>query len=166
MKSFKSLLLTFWQERNLREQKLLGLLALMASVALFCSLLWWPAATQVPVLEQQLTSLRAQHAQMQSMLRELQGSQQAAATAVPAGAQLGEALGRSLADAGLSAKRIEAATQSQWRVEISDAPFSALADWQSRIRSEWKVTLVEGSFDRNPTPGNVRARLLLQGEGH
>lgn len=162
----KSALMAFWADRNPREQKLLQLLALLLLLGAGFLLLWLPAKDHGAALEKELTSLRAQRAQMQSMVHELDSANSITTKAMPPSADLGSSLKQSLAESGLSARRLEAADAGKWQVEVADAPFSSLADWLSRIRSQWKVTLVEGSFDRNATPGNVHARLVLQGEGH
>jgi general secretion pathway protein M len=158
----KAQLASFWKDRSLREQRLITLLALVLAVVV----LWLPASRNVAQLESQLISLRSDRAQMQSMVRELEGSNRANNSTVPAAADLAGSLKQSLSQAGITPRRLEPGAAGQWQLEVADVPFSTLADWLSRVRSDWKVTLLDGTFDRTATPGNVRAKLTLQGEGH
>jgi type II secretory pathway component PulM len=162
----KARLTSFWKDRSLREQRLIMVLALVLAVVVFVFLLWLPASRNVAQLESQLISLRSDRAQMQSMVRELEGSNRSGNSTVPAAADLADSLKQSLSQAGITPRRLELGAAGQWQLEVADVPFSTLADWLSRVRSDWKVTLLDGTFDRTATPGNVRAKLTLQGEGH
>jgi type II secretory pathway component PulM len=161
----KTRLASFWKDRSLREQRLIMVLALVLAVVVFVFLLWLPASRNVAQLESQLISLRSDRAQMQSMVRELEGSNRANNSAVAA-ADLAGNLKQSLSQAGITPRRLEPGAAGQWQLEVADVPFSTLADWLSKVRSDWKVTLLDGTFDRTATAGNVRAKLTLQGEGH
>lgn len=162
----KARLISFWKDRSWREQRLILLLALILAAAAFLFLLWLPANRHAHELEKQLVQLRTDRAQLQSMVRELASANQSNSSSVPPAQDLGNSLKQSLIQAGISPRRLEPGANGQWQLEVAEVPFSILADWLSHVRSDWKVTLVAGTFDRTGTPGNVRAKLTLQGEGH
>ena len=68
----------------------------------------------------------------------------------------------SLKGAGLLTQKIEPLTNGQVAVEFHETGFSTIADWLDQIRQQWKISLVEGYFERTVHPGQVNARMVLQ----
>lgn len=128
----------FWSARNERERRIL----LAGGVLLLCLLVWLllvePALAGRAYWQARLPALRAEHAQLQALARQVSAAPPPARNQGPLNRQ---ALERSLADAGLKPQSLNVG-DVLIRASFSDVSFAALTGWlqQSQRNAQWVVS--------------------------
>jgi general secretion pathway protein M len=153
-----------WNALDARDRRVASLLAVFLGIVLFYLLLWLPIETGLARSQARLASVQAQLAQVQSQAALVEGLRATPRGEPPADAA--SAFQDAAAKNGLreQVKRVDAEGGHSVRVQIEGAPFPALMSLlvelhQAGLRAE------NASFERNPKPGTVNARLLLQAQG-
>ena len=153
-----------WNALGARERRAASALAAFLGLLLFYLLFWMPVERGLARSQARLESVQSQLAQVQS-----QAALVASLRAAPRGdapADAGSAVQQAAERNGLreQVKRVDADGARSVRVQVEAAPFPALMALlvelqQAGLRAE------NASFERNPKPGTVNARLLLQAQG-
>ncbi len=153
-----AVLIRFWEQRNLRERRILA-----AGTALLLLLLCWllliePALAGRVYWQSQLPVLRAERAQMQAL------AQQAAAAppAVRAAAPMDRAaLERGLVSAGLKPQNLNAG-DALVRANFTDVSFSALTDWLQQSQRSAQLAVSEATVSARERIDRVDAALSMR----
>jgi general secretion pathway protein M len=161
----KAIFMSFWQARVARERVLLSVMGALLALFAAYSVLWTPSAHGIDQLERELPMMRDDFSRIQSMALELNASKANTTQAGLTPDALEPTLRDSLKAAGLLTQKIEHPANGQVVVEFHETSFSTIADWLDQIRQQWKVSLVEGHFERTVHPGQVNARIVLQSGG-
>jgi general secretion pathway protein M len=153
-----------WNALGARDRRVLSILAVFLGAVLFYLLIWLPVEAGLARSQARLASVQSQLAQVQSQAALVEAMRAAPRGEPPADA--GSAFQDAAARNGLrqQVKRVDADGARGVRVEIEAAPFPALMSLlvelqQAGLRAE------NATFERNPKPGTVNARLLLQARG-
>lgn len=155
-------LLRFWSERAPREKAILAAGAAVVLAALLYLLLIDPAASGIQRLTRTLPGLRAQAAQLQSLLAEasaLKGRPQAAS--IPA-AQLRTTLDQSLAKAGLKATRIHALSDTEYQISFAGVPYAGWTSWLAESERTLGARAVSVNATRANDAGTADIELVLR----
>jgi len=164
----------WWAERTQRERRLLRIGALVLSLALVWMLGLKPAIDSISQSQQQLPRLRAETAQIDTLILEAQTLQRRQSGRMNA-STLPEALQATLRRTGLetsatlNAGSADAGTL-EWEVSITDASAARVMDWlaslpqllHAKIQS---VELSRSRIDGRDRPGQVSGRIVLQWPG-
>lgn len=156
----------WWQARDARERRVLGIGGAASAVLLGWAFIWHPLSASRISLRERVEAQRADLAAMRGgaarvgELRnqgvrakaERQGkSLLALADASARGQQLGNAL-----------KRVEPLGPKSVRVSLEGASFDRIADWLDGLARDFGVTATEFSADRIEGVGLVNARVTLE----
>jgi general secretion pathway protein M len=156
----------WWNAREPREQRVLGVGAVIAVLVLAWSVIWHPLSASLDALQARVSAQRA----------DLAGMQQAAARVATLRGQgaraKGERQGKSLlalADAsargnqlGNALKRVEPLGPKSVRVSLEGAAFDSLIDWLDGLSRDFGVVATDFSADRVEGVGLVNARVTLE----
>ena len=156
----------WWQAREAREQRVLGLGAAAVAVLLGWALAWHPLAAARDALRTRVAAQRADLVRMQA-----DGARVAALRSQGARAKV-ERQGKSLlalADAsargvqlGNALKRVEPLGPKSVRVSLEAASFDAVADWLDGLARDFGVIATDFSADRVEGVDLVNARITLE----
>ena len=153
-----------WNALGPRDRRMLSLLAAFLGIVLFYLLFWLPVESGLARSQTRLASVQAQLAQVQSQAALVEGLRATPRGEPPADAA--SAFQDAAAKNGLreQVKRVDAEGAHGVRVQIEGAPFPAVMSLlvelhRAGLRAE------NATFERNPKPGTVNARLLLQAPG-
>jgi len=156
----------WWNAREPREQRVLGVGAIVVALVLAWSVIWHPLSSSLDALQARVAAQRADLATMQqeaARVAELRGqgarakgerqgkSLLALADASARGNQLGNAL-----------KRVEPLGPKSVRVSLEGASFDSLIDWLDGLARDFGVTATDFSADRVEGVGLVNARVTLE----
>jgi general secretion pathway protein M len=156
----------FWQARDARERRVLGIGAALGVLLLGWAFVWYPLAVSRVNLRERVQAQRADLATMRAgaaRVGELRGqgvrakaerqgkSLLALADASARGQQLGNAL-----------KRVEPLGPKSVRVSLEGASFDSIAEWLDGLARDFGVTATEFSADRIEGVGLVNARVTLE----
>jgi len=148
-----------WRERSPREQRLL--LAAISAVLLAVAFLGLvePALDGRQYWRQALPLLRAEHAQMQSLAKQLTtNAPPASADARPVDRN---SLEKSLNDAGIKPISLEV-SNGLIRARWSDVSFNALNSWLLRMQREQSWSVIEASLSARERIDRVDASVSLR----
>jgi general secretion pathway protein M len=148
-----------------RERLMVIVAAGVVALVLIYLLAWVPLAARTAHLEQDVAEQQTLKQWMQraaAEARQLRGS-----TAAVNGDQ-----GRSLlavvdetakqAKLGPAVKRIQPEGQDLVRVSLEHAPFDDVVIWLAGLQQSQGVSVVDATVDRQPTTGQVNARITLK----
>jgi len=156
----------WWNAREPREQRVLGVGAIVVALVLAWSVIWHPLSSSLDALQARVAAQRADLATMQqeaARVAELRGqgarakgerqgkSLLALADASARGNQLGNAL-----------KRVEPLGPKSVRVSLEGASFDSLIEWLDGLARDFGVTATDFSADRVEGVGLVNARVTLE----
>ncbi len=129
-----------WQRLAPREQRLVSLAALVAGAALLWMLAFEPAWNSVQTLRDRLPQLRAQSAQLDTILTEIRELQAGTTSGALPVAEVPAALEDSLRRAGLDATAtVSQATPDTWDVHLNEAPVSPVLQWLQTLPYELRL---------------------------
>ena len=151
----------FWDARNAREKLLLTWGGALAAIAIGWSVLWQPAADGRAQLRDSLPALQRQLAQMTAGADEARSLSGAAASVVPGGAALRDALVASLNDHGLAGAQVQTIGTAV-QVQLKNASFAAWTGWLDDVRRQFKVQVVEAHVSALKADGQVDLTASLQ----
>lgn len=148
----------FWRERTAREQGLL----LTATATLVLGVIYFalinPALEGRHYWQQLLPQLRTDHAQMQSLAKQLGNAPTLSKAVTPQADRA--VLERSLADAGIKPASLEVSDELI-RLRWNDVSFNALTNWLVRIQREQACSVAEASVNAKESVDRVDAAVAL-----
>lgn len=157
----KELFNDWWGERAPREKTLLGSGALILALVILYSILWSPAQTGRTQLLHSLPGMQNQLAQMEAQAVEARSLSGVAASVVPAGNSLRDALTAALADHGLPNGQLTVLGNGV-QVQLKNASFAAWVGWLDDARKRFKVQVSEAHVIAQKPDGQVDINATLQ----
>jgi general secretion pathway protein M len=153
----------FWAERAPRERSILAAGGALLALVLVYWLLIEPAWTGITRLERSLPQLRANAAELESLLSEVRALRARAGVANVSAAEARGAIDASLARSGVKAARVVPLSDGDMQLTFSDVSFGHWAPWLAGIERELgaRATAVTVT-GRDATPGNVDVELALR----
>lgn len=155
-------LLQFWNERNARERATLAAGGIVTLLAIAYLLLIEPARAGITRLERGLPALRAQVAQLESLLGEVKMLKSRPQVATTSASEARAALEKSLAAAGLKAARIVPLSDGDLQLTFADVPYAGWAIWLAGIERELGARAISVTANGNNTPGRADVELALR----
>lgn len=157
---------TAWRGREPREQRILGIGAIVVLILLGWALLWHPLSRAQHDLRTRLSARQQDMAFMQQAKAQLQNLQQRdqAGGSQRQGKSLLALADASARKAGLGPKikRIEPLDDKRIRLEYKAADFDVLIAWLSDLKRHYGISADDVSLDRAAGTGQVNARLTLR----
>ncbi len=155
-------LLTWWRSRELREQRVLAIGALLAAAILIFALLA-PLATRVNAAEQRLARKQDDLRWLESAAPQVMASGPGITTPVTADNAL-VIIDRIARETGLgnSVSQVSPAGKNQYQASLREAPFDNVVAWLARMRQQHGITTVGLSINPAAPPGTVNAAVQLQ----
>jgi len=153
-----------WNGLGARERRVVAALAVFLGIVLFTLLVWMPIEGGLARSQARLASAQVQLAQVQSQaafVASLRAAPRADAPTDAASAVQEAALRNGLRE---QVKRVDADGARSARVQIEAAPFPALMSLLVELQQAG-LRVENANLERNPKPGTVNARLLLQAQG-
>lgn len=153
-----------WNALGARQRRTASVLAAFFGVVLFYVLIWSPVEGGLARSQERLRTAQAQLAQVREQAALVESLR--AAPRVEAPADAGSAVQQAAERNGLreQVKRVDADGTRSVRVQIEAAPFPALMALLVELQRAG-LRAENATFERNPKPGTVNARLLLQAQG-
>ncbi|WP_158215436.1 type II secretion system protein GspM [Candidimonas nitroreducens] len=154
-----------WQQRTLRERRLLSGAALLLAALLLWQAGLRPAIDTIRDARRQLPVLQAQAAQLHTVIIEAQALGRRRASTLPAGATA-QALQAGLHNAGLnevghfSAQPNAAADAAQWRISFTRAPAGKVMAWLAGLPAIAQVQVKALELARSTVAGREQPGLL------
>jgi general secretion pathway protein M len=148
----------WWNQRSGREQLLIGIAAVLLAALLVWLAILRPLASARAAALDDARSAQAQLAQARALAAAIQ-----ARPAAPAGPVL-DLVGGRLAEAGLTASRLDAQGPGQAMVEIAAVNGRLLIGWAAALEQRDGLVVEELEATRNADQ-SVRARLLIRKAG-
>lgn len=149
----------FWCERTAREQRLMGVGAVMLLLIVILLGLIEPALDGRHFWQEALPQLRTEFAQMQSFAEQLgSGATPAARESRPPDR---DTIERALTDAGIKPTSLELSNgliHARW----SDVSFSALNRWLLQLQREQALSVIEASISARDQVDRVDATVSLR----
>ncbi len=152
----------FWMQREPRERRILaggGAILLLVIVYL---LFWEPAFEGRRRIEKALPEMRGQLAEMETLGQEARELSAIAATPVPRGNDLQDALNVSLTAHGLKASRMALSGESV-QVQLDKVSFGAVAEWLQEVRQAQRMKVIDASIRYVGATALVNVTATLQG---
>lgn len=153
----------FWLARSERERMILIAAAIFLVPLLFWFVMIEPALQGRATWQKKLPALRAEEAQLQSLLAKLKtepAAPAASAKKIPA-----RPLSRQLLESTLAAKGIKATSLSvdddQARLSLADARFSSLLVWLQEVHGSAQLDVTEASITSRQEADHIDATLRL-----
>ncbi|HUL92538.1 MAG TPA: type II secretion system protein M [Burkholderiales bacterium] len=153
-----------WSALGMRERRTASALAAFLGVVLFWLLIWLPVESGLTRSQARLASVQSQLAQVQSQaafVASLRATPRAEPPADAASAVQEKAKRNGLSE---QVKRVDADGALSVRVQVEAAPFPALMSLLVELQHAG-LRVENATIERNPKPGTVNARLLLQAQG-
>lgn len=160
----------WWAARPPRERRLLGVGALVITLALTWALALQPALQSIAHSREQLPRLRADAVRVDALILEAQTLQRRQSGRIDAAA-LPEVLRADLRRAGLEAASAlgaapAAATDAGWEISLTDAGAPQVMDWLAGLpyRLHVRIHTVElarSRVDGRDRPGQVSGRIVV-----
>ncbi|HEX7636143.1 MAG TPA: type II secretion system protein GspM [Noviherbaspirillum sp.] len=159
LNELKQAALTFWSERNKREQYML--IAAMAVIVfgLFYALLIDPALSGRKDLEKKLPVLRVQAAEVQALAKDSVALGSKAVAPVPAATK--EGIETSLNSRGLKPQSV-ALNEDIVRVQLNGVSFAGLIDWLGDMQKTMRLSVFDAKIDAQEKVDTVNATLSLR----
>lgn len=152
----------FWEQRQPRERAwLAGAAGLLAAALVYLALIE-PAFAAIARLQRSLPNLRAQSAELQSLLAESRALRSRPAVAASGAQQMQPAVEQSLSGAGLKAARIVPLSGGALQLTFSDVPYAAWSGWLARAERELGMHAVAVTARATQAPGNADIELSLR----
>jgi general secretion pathway protein M len=153
----------FWEQRQPRERLWIAAAGTLVVMALVYLTLIEPALSGIARLQRALPSLRAQSAELQTLLAESRALRSRPAVAGSGAQQMQPAVEQSLAGAGLKAARIVPLSGGALQLTFNDVSYSAWSAWLARAERELGMHAVSVTARAAQAPGNADIELALRG---
>lgn len=155
-------LLRLWAERAPREKQMIASAAAVIAAALVYLLLIEPAWTGISRLERGLPTTRAQAAQLAGLLTEAAALKSRPQVATVSTQDARAAIEKSLAAAGLKAKRIQPLADGDFQMAFADVPFATWTTWLAGVEGELGARAAAVTVNRTSAAGNADIELALR----
>jgi general secretion pathway protein M len=153
----------FWAERAPRERSIIAAAGAVMVLVVGYLVLIEPAWTGITRLERTLPQLRANAAELESLLSEVRALRSRAGVASISGAEARGAIDTSLARSGVKAARVVPLADGDMQLTFSDVSFGHWAPWLAGIERELGARATAVNITgRDATPGNVDVELALR----
>ncbi|MGZ5033778.1 MAG: type II secretion system protein GspM [Usitatibacter sp.] len=148
----------YWSQRSQRERRAIAIGAALVALALFVAFVVLPIERSRERLAQELPRLRASIASLQRDAEEVKRLR-----ALPAAASGASSPLASLATnaGGLPGASINVIDDKRVRVTGNDVAFGALLEWLGNAQATHGVRVESARLEALPSPGRVRAELVL-----
>ncbi|MGZ5584393.1 MAG: type II secretion system protein GspM [Usitatibacter sp.] len=148
----------YWSQRSQRERRAIAIGAALVALALFVAFVVLPIERSRERLAQELPRLRASIASLQRDVEEVKRLR-----ALPAAASGASSPLASLATnaGGLPGASINVIDDKRVRVTGNDVAFGALLEWLGNAQATHGVRVESARLEALPSPGRVRAELVL-----
>jgi general secretion pathway protein M len=151
----------FWDERSVREQRLLSWGGAVAGLALAYSVLWSPAQDGSARIARELPSMRESLARMTAQATEARGLSAAAQGVAPTGPALRDALAASLSAHGLDGSQLQIVGGGV-QLQLKNVAFPVWVQWLDEVRKQFKVQVGEAHVTGLKAPGQVDLTAVMQ----
>lgn len=152
----------FWMQREPRERRILAGGGAILLLVIIYLLFWEPAFEGRRRIEKALPEMRGQLAEMETLGQEARELSAIAATPVPHGNDLQDALNASLTAHGLKASRMALSGESA-QVQLDKVPFGAVAEWLQEVRQAQRMKVIDASIRYVGATALVNVTATLQG---
>lgn len=159
LNELKQAALTFWNERNKREQYMLVAAIMVIVVGLFYALLIDPALSGRKDLEKKLPALRVQAAEVQALAKEAAALGSKATAPVPAATK--EGIETSLNGKGLKPQSV-VLNEDVVRVQLNGVSFAGLVEWLGDMQKSMRLSVLDAKIDAQEKADMVNATLSLR----
>jgi general secretion pathway protein M len=149
----------FWQERDVRERKILAFGALFLLLALVYLLFLNPALSGRTQLDKALPVMRQQAAELQGLAGQAAQLAQAGAPAVAPVTK--ESINAALARYTLKPQNV-LMTGELTKVQFAEASFAQIVGWLDEMQRASRLSVVEATVEALPTLDRVNATLTLR----
>ncbi|MGZ5099973.1 MAG: type II secretion system protein GspM, partial [Usitatibacter sp.] len=148
----------YWSQRSQRERRAIAIGAALVALALFVAFVVLPIERSRERLAQELPRLRASIASLQRDAEEVKRLR-----ALPAASSGASSPLASLATnaGGLPGASINVIDDKRVRVTGNDVAFGALLEWLGNAQATHGVRVESARLEALPSPGRVRAELVL-----
>lgn len=156
----------FWQARTQRERTILLVSALLFALLIFWFWIVTPALEGRAAGQKNLLSLRAQQAQMQTLLSELKEELKAAPVNNVVAAKSSTPLSRQFIESDLAAKGMKATSVSVSdelvTLTLTNTTFSSLLSWLQEIQRSTQLQLTKATVSALQEKDHVDVTLSLR----
>jgi general secretion pathway protein M len=154
--------LRFWSERAPREQAMLATALILVALTLIYLLLIEPASTGIAQLERGLPGARAQAAELDSLLAEVNALKSRAQVATVSATEARGTIEKSLATAGLKATRIAPLSSTDLQVSLANVPYATSITWLAGIERDLGARAVAVTANRVTAAGSADIEVALR----
>lgn len=159
LQNFKDTFLTFWEEREARERKIIAAGAAALGLVLLYLVGIAPAYTGTTRLEKDLPQLRQQALSLQALAQEARAL--AANAPPPATMSTRESVEAALTRKGMKAQSL-IVTSEQVRLQLNNVSFSAILEWLDEMQKSARLSVLESSFTAQAQTDIVNVTLSLR----
>ncbi|MGE5339522.1 MAG: type II secretion system protein GspM [Gemmatimonadota bacterium] len=155
-------LLRFWSERAPREKAILAAGGIVVLATLIYLILIEPAWSGIARLERGLPATRAQAAQLQSLLGEVEALKARPQVATLSGSEVRETIDKTLATVGLKPTRIQALSESDIQLSFTDVPYAGWTSWLTVAERTLGARAHSVNATRVTKAGNADIEMVLR----
>jgi general secretion pathway protein M len=154
-----------WKALGARERRAASLLAGFLGLVLLYLLIWLPVESGLARSRERLSSVQSQLARVREQAALVAALR--AAPRVDAPADAASAVQQAAERNGMreQVKRVDADGTRSVSVQIEGAPFPMLMTLLVDLQRQAGLRVEKATIERNPSPGAVNARLVLQAQG-
>ncbi len=155
----------YFENLSKRERYMVVAAALVLLVFLFYVLVWRPIGTRAEALQQRVQGQEKALAWMQQAAVEVKRLRGGGTPTQARNESLLSLIERTARERGLSGavRRVQPEGQHGARIWLEAAGFDDLVLWLHQLADTYGVRISEASVERQPQPGLVNARLLVEG---
>ena len=150
----------FWQARQPRERRVLGLGAGILLIALAYAEIWYPIASKLTQLQHSVPQLR--HAAQQLQIDAKQAKALKAQSPVSSNSDIGELLRQSASRHSLNISAPQQDPNGDWQTQLAAADFQSLMAWLAELQKRHGLRVISSQIAAAQTPDSqVSAKISL-----
>lgn len=154
-----------WKALDARERGVASVLAWALGAALFYLLVWSPVESGLAKARSRLASVQAQLTRVQEQAARAASVRAAPRVTAPANPAAAAAQAAERQGLREQLKRVDAEGANAVRVQVEEAPFTALMAWLVELQQQTGLRAESATLERGASPGTVSGRLLLRAQG-
>lgn len=147
-----------WQARSPRERRVIAVAAALVAVLLVATLVWLPLERTRARLAAELPALRASIAALEADAAEARRLKALPVAPSQAGSPLASLV---TSGGGLAGARILVLDERRVQLDGADVSYGALLEWLGNARTTHGMRVESASLQALPSPGRVKAALVL-----